>query len=138
MAKVTTTEETRRQGRRLAALRMRLGLSKPLVADRLSFSATQTLDLYERGVSVIRLDQVERWAEAFGITADDFLEAVITDRQSGDWSFRAALRGRITEDLIDELAEEWEGRPILNQQAAVQAILQMAARLRDANTARPA
>lgn len=84
MAKVTTTDETRRQGKRLAALRLRLGLSKPLVAARLAFSATQTLDLYERGVSVIRLDQIERWADAYGITADEFVEAVITDRQTGE------------------------------------------------------
>ena len=131
MGVVTVTERTRQQGQRLKALRESLNLSKPLLCSRLGFGSTQSYDLYERGTSVIRIDRVVEWAEAFGMTAEDFTAHVINGREyDSAWTFRNALRGHIPEDLIDELAADWEGRPVLNQQAAVKGILQMAERQR--------
>lgn len=122
------TARTREQGRRLRQLREQRNLSKPLLAARLGFGSTQTLDLYERGVSIIRLDRVHDWAEAFEMSREDFVETVLADDPTADgWNFRdALLRGGIPVDLIDDLANYWEGRPLINQQSAVRGILQMA------------
>jgi transcriptional regulator with XRE-family HTH domain len=67
------TPETKRQGERIQALRVALGVSKPLMASRLGFESTQSLELYERGISVIRLDQLHLWAEAFEMAEVDFV-----------------------------------------------------------------
>lgn len=55
------------QGRRLKALRERLGVKKLHIVTCLGWESTQTYDLYERGVSTIRFDAVPDWADAFGI-----------------------------------------------------------------------
>ena len=135
MAEVTVTARTREQGDRLRKLRLHLGISKPELCARLGFGTTQTLDLYERGVSIIRVDRIEAWAEAFEMNREDFIEAVMGKGDiTESWSFRAALHGHIPDWLIDELAEEWEGRPVINQKAAAKAVLQMAESQRRRNT----
>lgn len=136
MAEITVTERTREQGRRLKKLRADRHISKPLLCSRLGFGSTQTYDLYERGVSIIRMDRVEVWAEAFNMTREDFIEAVLGDGDpaAGGWTFREALRGHIPEYLIERYAPDWEGRPLLNQMAAVEAMKQMAGEIRLENT----
>jgi transcriptional regulator with XRE-family HTH domain len=127
----TTTVEARAQGQRLRLLREQRGLSKSLLASRLGFGSTQSLDLYERGISVIRLDRLTLWAEAFELSVEDFVSTVIgAAAEEPGWTFRNALRGHIPESLIEQLAATWEGRPLVNQQAAVEAILEMAAEIR--------
>lgn len=132
LAEVTATARTREQGRRLKLLREARGISKPLLADRLGFHSTQTLELYERGVSVIRADRMGAWADAFEMSLPDFIDVVMGEGNPSEvgWTFRAALYGQIPEHLIDELAEYWEGRPIVNQRAAAEGILQLAAKRR--------
>lgn len=138
MAKATASDLTRQQGKRLQRLRETRGLSKPLLADRLGFKNSQTYELYERGVTVIRFDQVPLWAAAFDVPYQDFLSMVIGDIDPSDgWTFRGALHGQIPDALIDQLADEWEGKPLTNQMAAAKAILSMAAEMRsDATTSR--
>jgi len=127
VAKATASDLTRQQGKRLQRLRETRGLSRPLLADRLGFKNSQTYELYERGVSVIRFDQVPMWAAAFDVSYEDFLSMVIGEENPADgWTFRDALRGHIPEYLIDELADEWEGEPMANQRAAVRGILALA------------
>lgn len=133
MAEVTATARTKEQGLRLKRLRETRGISKPMLANRLGFGSTQTLDLYERGVSIVRIDRVDTWAEAFDMKPQDFAEAIWGSGDPGadGWTFRGALHGIIPEWLIDELAEEWEGRPLINQRSAVEGIIQMAAKRRE-------
>lgn len=126
MAEITATARTREQGQRLRRLRERQGISKPLLCARLGFGSTQTYDLYERGVSALRMDRAAEWAEAFGILPEDFVHLVLHGGEDCDFSFREALKGHIPEDQIEELAPHWECKPIANQQAAVMAILEMA------------
>jgi transcriptional regulator with XRE-family HTH domain len=94
----TTTVEARAQGQRLRLLREQRGLSKSLLASRLGFGSTQSLDLYERGISVIRLDRLTLWAEAFELSVEDFVSTVIgAAAEEPGWTFRNALRGHIPE-----------------------------------------
>lgn len=139
MAEVTVTERTREQGRRLRALREHLGISKPRLMDALGFGSSQSYDLYERGVSVIRLDRVPDWADAFGLPSATFLAVVMGELPVEDltWSFREALRGQIPEDQIEELAREHEGAEIPDQRAAADSILRQASKRRTAVTRPP-
>lgn len=133
----------------LSKLQRRAGLSATEVARDVDLSYPQYLR-YVWGKLPIRSDQVERFAAAYGVTPLDLAAELsgvdVYPPEPSEpqpepqpvWTFRTALRGHITESLINELAEEWEGRPLLNQQAAVDAIKQMAGRIRAASAARPA
>lgn len=109
---VTSTERTREQGRRLRALRERLGLNKGGLIDALAFGSTQTYDLYERGVSVIRLDRVPEWAAAFGISQQEFLDEVLdldttwTVEQFREHVDAAGLPPEVVDDLVAIAAEQ--------------------------------
>ena len=132
------TDETRRQGARLLALRQSRGWSKPDLALRLDLESTYSYSRYERGETVIRFDQVPKWAAAFEMSIVDFSAYVFGDAPlDQDWSFRAALRGILTESVIDELAPRWERESIINQRAAVQGILEILELERKAATAPP-
>jgi transcriptional regulator with XRE-family HTH domain len=96
---VKASARTKEQGKRLRALRERLGVSKSRIMDVLSFETSQAYDLYERGVSVIRMDRVPEWAEAFGISEQEFVDAVLglparvlPDAVPDDWSLERELR----------------------------------------------
>lgn len=112
MAVVTATDRTREQGKRLSDLRDRLKLSKGVLIDRLAFGSTQTYDLYERGVSVIRFDRVAEWAAAFGISEEQFIDAVlepdgrITVEQFREHLEAAGLPHAIVDDLAAIAAEQ--------------------------------
>lgn len=89
---LTDTEQARRQGLRLKALRERLGVGKGRLMDALHLKTTNGYDMYERGQSVIRFDRVSEWATAFGISADDFWVSVMSDEgYDPNWNFRAEL-----------------------------------------------
>lgn len=79
-------EHTRRQAAGLRALRERRGLKVSTLADRLGYSTSQAYELYERAVSVLRLDQVPVWAAAFGVTSAEFSRALglLDDDAAGD------------------------------------------------------
>lgn len=127
MAEADAVERTRLQGTRLRRLREHSGLSKSALSSELGFGTTQAYDLYERGASIIRLDRVDVWANAFKMSRENFIATLLGDLEPWNpWSFRDALRGSIPESDIEEMAPRWEGQPILNQQSAVEAILQMA------------
>lgn len=136
MAEITVTTRTREQGKRLRKLREGRKFPKPLLCSRLGFGSTQTYDLYERGVSVIRVDRVGDWAEAFEMSREDFIESVLGagDPSADGWTFRGALHGQIPDWLIEQLAPEWEGKPLINQKAAAAGILQMAEEQRSSAT----
>ena len=79
-------EHTRRQAAGLRTLRERQGLTAARIADRLGYSTSQAYELYERAVSVLRLDQVPFWAAAFGVTRAEFSRALglLDDDAAGD------------------------------------------------------
>jgi transcriptional regulator with XRE-family HTH domain len=139
VADASATERTREQGKRIRLLREHLRIPKSVLCAELGFSSTQSLDLYERGISAIRVDRADAWAEAFKMSREDFLATLLGNLKPWQpWTFRSALRGRIPESLIERYAPTWEGRPLINQQAAVEAILEMAEEIRDENTPKSA
>lgn len=122
------TDETRRQGARILALRQSRGWKKPDLASRLDLESTYSYSRYERGETVIRFDQVPKWAAAFEMSIVDFSAYVFGDAPlDQDWSFRDALRGHVPESLINELAQRWERESVINQRAAVDGILELVA-----------
>lgn len=90
MAKVSVTDKTRMQGKRLRALRQQRGISKGKLLDALGFGSTQTYDLYERGTSVIRLDRLEDWAAAFNMSPLAFTANLLYDAVDHDLFARAS------------------------------------------------
>jgi hypothetical protein len=52
--------------------------------DALGFRTNRALDLYEDGVSVIRLDMVETWAAAFGMSVQAFVAEIVLGESEGD------------------------------------------------------
>lgn len=134
-----------RQRAVLSKLQFRAGLDGTEAARRIGFSYPQAMR-YAHGQTPIRPDQYATFAAAYGISEVDLaaelagvdvfedLRNVAPVSQSDRWSFRAALRGHIPESLIDQMAPRWESRPIIDQQAAVEAILEMAQELRDEAT----
>lgn len=130
----------------LSKLQHRAGLEATDAAAAVGFSYPN-YKRYAWGKTPIRPDQYEQFARVYGIAASDLaaelsgvdiypdLREIAPRDQPENWTFRAALRGHITEDLIERYAPDWEGKPILNQMAAVEAFKQMASDLRDMNTA---
>ncbi len=102
MVEVTVTERTREHGRRIRELREGRGIGKGRLLDALGFGSSQSYDLYERGISVIRLDRLEDWADAFGMGVLDFINVVVL----GAPDPIPALRLRV----IDALGPEAERR----------------------------
>lgn len=129
MAEVTVTKRTRQQASRLKKLRQRCGVTKLMLAVRLGFGSTQTYDLYERAKSIIRLDRVDDWADAFGLDPLDFVGVVIGVRSLDDvvgapWSIRDVLKaGGLSTTEIERYADEHEGKPITDQKAIAESIL---------------
>lgn len=97
MSEGSVTERARQQAHRLKELRELTGLSKAQLAARLGFGTSQTYDLYERGVSVIRLDRLADWAAAFGLTTAEFSRrlGLVTAEPAG---LRAELDALFPED----------------------------------------
>lgn len=119
-------------------LQRNAGMEATDLAQAVGLSYPQLLR-YAYGKVPIRTFQLPVFAKAFGIDPLDFAAELggenIYEDQASDptvqgWSFRTALRGHIPEDLIAELAETWEGRPLINQMSAVEGILRMAERQR--------
>ena len=118
MVEQSVTERARQQGRRLQCMREHRRIGKGRLLDRLGFKTTQAYDLYERGTSVIRLDRVEDWADAFGIDVLLFLAEILGQReivdvlpQSDDspYSLRDDLRGELQEADINRLEDDFGG-----------------------------
>ncbi len=124
-----------------AKLQHRAGLDGTEAATRIGYSYPQALR-YFRGQTPIRPDQYAQFAAAYGVRVEDFaaelagvdvypdLRNVPPAEQPDRWTFRDALHGHIPDWLIEKLAPEWEGKPLVNQQSAVEAILEMAAEQR--------
>jgi transcriptional regulator with XRE-family HTH domain len=126
VAKSTATDLTRQQGKRLQRLRETRGLSKPRLADRLGFRSSQTYELYERGVSVMRLDQVPLWADAFEVTPDDFLAIIFGDADPQPWSLEAELRAvGVPEWAIQRALQAAHGEPQVIQRWIAEKLREM-------------
>lgn len=145
MAEVTVTERTKQQGERLRQLRERLGIGKGELIDALSFGSTQTYDLYERGVSVIRLDRAEDWAAAFGLSPIDFTAVILGQRAIEDvagahYDMARALRGHVLEADIPGLVAAHKDESVESQRSAVSGYIRMTHRAQRKCTAhiRPA
>ena len=139
LAEVTATERTRVQGCRLRALRERLGIGKGVLIDALAFGSTQTYDLYERGVSVIRLDRVDDWAQAFGLSPEVFLGYVLgrysldevtapdtADPGQQQAAYEADVARRIGPHggpaLVEALVEQTRDRPAADRQTVLSVV----------------
>jgi transcriptional regulator with XRE-family HTH domain len=84
VAEGKSTEQSRRQGQRLRALRERLGISKGLLMHRLDFRTSRGFDLYEEGTSAIRLDFLEKWAAAYDLSVQAFVAEIVLGESEGD------------------------------------------------------
>lgn len=131
-----------RQRAVLRKLQRRAALAATEFAEAAGISYPQ-LQRYKSGQSPLGPDRLAAFARALNVSVvdlaaelagHDVFEDVPETRPMNEWSFRDALRGHIPEDLIERLAPTWEGRPLLNQQAAVEAILEMAEEARVNNT----
>ncbi len=138
---ISDSERAKQQGRRLRALRERRDISKGRLMDALGLTTTNGYDLYERGKSVIRLDRVAEWADAFGISEQEFLDAVLeptttaADQDGHDptWDFRAALHAAKPADPegAERLYDDLSKAPQDIQKAVISAILDSARRDRE-------
>ena len=128
----------KRQRAVIRKLARNAGLEQTELAQAVGLSYPQLLR-YAYGKVPLRTFQLAAFARAFGVDpldlaaelggADVFEDQTVNpDRPV--WNFRDALRCHLTEDLIEQLAPQWEGRPITHQQAAVEAFKAMAAQAR--------
>lgn len=85
----SVTRRAQQQGIRIRRLRERRAISKGRLMDALGFKTSRAYDLYEDGTSVIRMDRVEDWAEAFEMEPLSFVAALLEDESD------AALRSRV-------------------------------------------
>lgn len=138
-----TVFDGRRQRAVIRKLQRNAGLEATDLAQAVGLSYPQLLR-YAYGKVPIRSYQIPMFAQAFKITpldlavelgGQDVYEDQVEHPNIPAWTFRAALRGHIPESLIDELADEWEGEPIINQRAAVRGILALAESQRKRATA---
>lgn len=107
----SVTVRAQQQGQRLKRLRERTGVSKGLLMDRLGFRTSMAYDLYERGVSVIRLDRLDDWAEAFGLSTLAFVAEVVYGEADPELRRRAAEAlgpawAEAAPETVDVMAEE--------------------------------
>jgi transcriptional regulator with XRE-family HTH domain len=98
-------ERAKRHGARVRLLRENRGISKGRLLDALSLTTTNGYDLYERGVSVIRLDRLEDWAGAFEIPVLDFVSVVVLSEPD------PLLVARAAEALGPDLVRQMPERP---------------------------
>lgn len=139
MAETSVTDRTRQQGHRLRTLRERTGVSKGKLMDALGFETSRAYDLYEDGKTVIRLDRVEEWAQAFGLPVVEFTGYLLGQRALEEtipdtWAMADALRGHIPQTDIPGFVAEHEGKTLLEQKAAAEGIVDSANRARSRAT----
>ena len=135
----------RRQRAVLRKLTRNAGLEATDLAQAVGLSYPQLLR-YAYGKVPLRSYQIPVFARAFGVdpidlaaelSGQDVFEDQLVDPDKPVWSFRTALRGILTESVIDELAPRWERESVINQKAAVQGILEILELERKAATAPP-
>ena len=133
-----TAFDGKRQRAVIRKLQRNAGLEATDLAQAVGLSYPQLLR-YAYGKVPIRSYQLPLFARALGITPLDLAAELSGQDVFGDqaenpdskvWTFRAALHGIIPDWLIDELADEWEGRPLVNQMSAAEGIVQMAEKRR--------
>lgn len=139
-----TVFDAMRQRAVIRKLQRNAGLEATDLAQAVGLSYPQLLR-YAYGKVPIRSHQIPLFAQAFGIApidlaaelgGQDLYEDLAEHPNIEVWSFRSALRGHLPESLIDQYAPTWEGRPLINQMAAVEAFIEMAGELREENTDR--
>lgn len=132
----------KRQRAVIRKLARNAGLEQTELAQAVGLSYPQLLR-YAYGKVPLRTFQLAAFARAFGVDPLDLAAELGGVDVFGDapldqgWSFRTALRGILTESVIDELAPRWERESVINQKAAVQGILEILELERKAATAPP-
>lgn len=115
----SVTERAREQGARLQQMREAHRVGKGRILDVLEFKTTQAYDLYERGISVIRLDRVEDWAMAFDLDLMTFLGEVMgrleISAEAESYSLRDDLRGELQESDLDNMDALYGGEDPADQ-----------------------
>jgi len=123
----TDAERTRQQGERIKALRDVTRVTKGRVMDALGLTTTNGYDLYERGTSVVRFNQVPEWAGAFNITPLAFSAVVLGLMDPADAIgsiIREKLHGRVPESEIEKLIDAHGDAPAEDQIAIANDALQ--------------
>jgi transcriptional regulator with XRE-family HTH domain len=128
-----TAERAREQGARIKAIRERQEAGRAQIAARLGFSTSQTYDLYERGTSVIRLDRVEDWSAAFGLTNEEFF-AELGLIPAARVILPKRLRGHIPERDIEQLVDDHADAEPASLHAIADEALRMAEQVRTERT----
>lgn len=127
-----------RQRAVIRKLQRNAGLEATDLAQAVNLSYPQ-LRRYAYGKVPLRSFQIPLFAKAFGVDPLDLAaelggyeihEDRVSNPDAPEWTFRDALRGHVPEDMIEKMAPTWEGRPLLSQRDAVEAILEMAEELR--------
>lgn len=124
MAEGKSTEQSRRQGQRLRALRERLGISKGLLMHRLDFRTSRGFDLYEEGTSAIRLDFLEKWAAAYGLSVQAFVAEIVLGESDSDAPGVTMIR---LSHEWDEFRQQIESLPPEVREMALRAFRESAA-----------
>ncbi len=126
----------------LSKLQKRSGMGATEVARAVGLSYPQYLK-YAWGKVPLRSDQLATFAAVYGVdpldlsaelNGADIYAEMQSDQPAEVWTFRDALRGHLPESLIDRYAPIWEGRPLVNQMSAAEAMIEMAEELRTENT----
>ena len=137
--------DRRRQRAVLTKLRKNAGLEIDDVAKAVGLSYPQVVR-YLDGRTPLHSFRIVTFAKALGVdpldlaaelNGTDVIEDTLIDPGKPVWNFRDALRGRIPESLIEELAQRWERESVINQRAAVDGILELVALERKAATKGP-
>lgn len=117
----------------------------PVKRSRTQIAAALDLgyDQYARylaGTTPIRVEQIEQFAQVYGLTHDVLARAILT----GDvteieaapatlpYDMAAALRGYVPEALIPGYVEEWAGSPEADQRVVVDRIIAQTQQQQDA------
>lgn len=116
----------RSRARQAAALQLAEQKSKKS-RTRIAADLGHSYDQYARyanGVTPLRVEQIEQFAEAYGVDPRALGHAILTGDTSGIevWDIRAAVRarGETDEDAVEAFAIAYEGRELADQKAAVE------------------
>ena len=106
----SVTERAKLHGGRIKRLREGGNLSKGLLMDRLGFKTSRAYDLYEEGTSIIRLDRLEDWADAFNLTVEQFIAWVVLD--TPDPALRSRFEQAVESLPVSEATVDYAARVI--------------------------
>jgi hypothetical protein len=95
-----------------------------MLMDRLNFHTSRGFDLYEEGRSVIRLDLLETWAAAYGLSVLAFVAEIVCGESDPDAP--GVTMVRLSHEW-DEFQKQIESLPVEVREMALRAFRDSAA-----------